>query len=428
MWNSERARHHLRRIHQFGITLAFQSGLQGLAVATGLVIIHAISKEEYGLYAIVSSIQGMATALSDSGISSAVTSLLGKTWSDPGATLGVVLTALWERRRLLTGVLPICMVMMLCIAAHKTSATNLVIMETAMVLCVYLDAGSHLYQQVPLYTGRRNSLQTLQMISGGCRITAIILLAVLQEATLLALLSANVLFSLANFFFIRRMVVGEGQTQPVYDPQVRKDIHRIILRLLPNAAFFAFQGQISTYIISLFGKLADIASVAALGRIGLIFGVLLNVIAMLGAPAFSKAADKAAGLRIFWAVVGSVMLFSAAFYGMALLVPGVMLEILGSKYASLKVELQITIISTGLGSVAGTVWTLLSSRGLVGLAWLYILVTITMQVAYPLLGGDLHTVRGVLWFGVVTSGASLLNVGVQAYWLILKPRTLGRNH
>jgi len=107
MWTRDQVDHLLNRLRVLGQTFAYQSSLQGLAIATGLVIIHAISKEEYGLYAIVASIQGMASVLSDSGIGSAVTSQLGKTWNDRDSNISVIATAMRERQRLLIGVLPV---------------------------------------------------------------------------------------------------------------------------------------------------------------------------------------------------------------------------------------------------------------------------------------------------------------------------------
>jgi len=426
MWTRDQAEHFWRRFHVFGQTFAFQSGLQGLAVATGLVIIHAITKEEYGLYAIVASIQGMAAVLSDSGIGSAVTSQLGRTWQDRDANLGVVLTGLKERQRLLAGTLPICALMMIVIAGGKTSTTNLVAMELAMVCCVYFEVGTYLYQLVPLYTGKRAELQILQMILGAGRIVSIVALAWLYKINIIALLTINVLYGFATLYFIRKLVVGTEPSKPIFHPGLQREIHQSILRLLPTCAFYAFQGQITTYIISLFGQLVDVASVAALGRIGLLFGLLLNVLAMLGAPAFSKAHNKAEGLRIFWGIVGTLTLFSLAIFVASLLIPGLMLEILGKNYTSLTVELQITVITTGLSSLAGGIWALLSARGLVGLGWIYIVVTLVVQIAYASVG-DLHTVRGVLWFGMATAAAHLLNMAIQAYWLILRPKELGRN-
>jgi len=159
---------------------------------------------------------------------------------------------------------------------------------------------------------------------------------------------------------------------------------------------------------------------------GLLFGVLLNVVALLGLPAFSKANTKKEGLRIFWTVIGAIALFSVCLFEASLLAPELMLKLLGSKYASLTVELQITVISTSLAALVAAIWGFLTARGLVGLSWIYIVATLTAQITYAFVG-DLHTVRGVLWLGVVTSGAHLLTMIFQAYWLILRPRELRRN-
>jgi O-antigen/teichoic acid export membrane protein len=426
MWLREQADHLVRRLPTVGLTLAYQGGLQGLALATGLLIIHAITKEAYGLYAIVVSIQGMASVLSDAGIGSAVTAVLGKTWNDRNASLNVVATALRERQRLLVWVLPLSAITMAVIVGNKTSVANLVIMEVALLASIYFEVSAFLYQLVPLYGGKRNQLQALQMTLSGARIVAVLVLALVFHINLIALLAINVVFYIAGFIFTRRLAIGTEPVHTIIDTELQQHIHRNILRFLPSSAFYAFQGQITTYIISLSGQLADVASVAALGRIGLLFTLLLNIISMLGCPAFSKATSRKEGLRIFWAVTALVALFALLLFGASLLFPHLILEIIGRKYEGLTVELQITVISSGLSAIATAIWGLLAARGLIGLSWTYIFVTLATQITYGFLG-DLHTVRGVLWFGVVTVGTQLLVVLIVAYFLVLRPKELGRN-
>jgi len=116
-------------------------------------------------------------------------------------------------------------------------------MEAALICCIWLEVGTFLYQLVPVYTGKRNELQRLQVMMGAGRIFAVSMLAVFFRINLIELLAINVAFYFGSFYFTRRLVVGAEPAKPVVHSDLQQEIRRTILRLLPASAFYAFQDR-----------------------------------------------------------------------------------------------------------------------------------------------------------------------------------------
>jgi hypothetical protein len=175
-----------------------------------------------------------------------------------------------------------------------------------------------------------------------------------------------------------------------------------------NAVFFCLQGQITVFLISVFGRqVSSIAEVGALGRLAMIFAVLSHLLANVFAPAFARCQEKA---RLRWqylAVVGAVALFSAVIIGAAALFPHQFLFVLGNKYSHLERELLLMVGGAVITAMAGTLWSLNAAKAWIAGSWLYIPLTLTTQLALiPFT--DFSSVTGVLIFNLVSAIPSLL--------------------
>jgi hypothetical protein len=182
-----------------------------------------------------------------------------------------------------------------------------------------------------------------------------------------------------------------------------------------NAIFFCLQGQITVFLISIFGRqVGSIAEVGALGRLAMIFAVLSNLLANVFAPAFARCQET---IRLRWqyaGIVGAVATFSAAILATAFLFPGAFLFVLGGKYSHLNRELLLMVGGAVITAMASTLWSLNAAKAWIAGSWLYIPLTLATQLALiPFI--DFGSVTGVLIFNLVSAIPSLLLNVVLSY-------------
>lgn len=181
-----------------------------------------------------------------------------------------------------------------------------------------------------------------------------------------------------------------------------------------NAIFFCLQGQITIFLISVFGRrAAAVAEVGALGRLAMIFTVLGSLIANILAPAFARCQKRGKLPWLYAGIVGGVAAFSLLVLGGAIFLPNEFLFVLGPRYAHLQHELVLMVGGAILYMLASTIWTLNASRAWIAGSWLYIPLTLGTQIALiPVI--DFSTVTGVLTFNLVSVAPSLLlNLGLS---------------
>jgi hypothetical protein len=159
------------------------------------------------------------------------------------------------------------------------------------------------------------------------------------------------------------------------------------------------QGQIGIWLISIFGNVQRVAEVGALGRIGMIFAILISTTSALVVPRFARCQDPVTLRRRyaqilfgFAGLVGCGTLFSW-------LLPGSLLWLLGAKYNQLGSLVWLAVLATGTGSLAGLLYSLNVNKGWIPPAAIVIPVEILTQVILCF-SFDLSSVRGVLLIGV----------------------------
>ena len=182
-----------------------------------------------------------------------------------------------------------------------------------------------------------------------------------------------------------------------------------------NAVFFCLQGQITIFLISIFGRqVSSIAEVGALGRLAMIFAVLSNLLANVFAPAFARCQSLR---KLGWQyalIVGGVACFSLMIIAAAAFFPRQFLFVLGSKYAHLERELLLMVAGAVINVLAGTLWSLNTAKAWVGGSWLYIPFALATQLAL-IPYTDFSSVTGVLTFNLVSTIPSLLLNLVLSY-------------
>lgn len=405
----------LQRARIVGNFAFVQAVVQVVGFLSGILLIRYLDQREYAYFTIANTMQGTLNVLADIGISIGVVSIGGRVWQNPNRFGQLVNTALSLRRKL--GAVAILIVtpvlyFMLVKNGAPVSYTLLLIGAVLAGLAVQLSLG--VLSVVPRLRSDIGKIQTIDLTGALARF--LILLALmylfLNGAVALAVGSAILLL---QYWMLRKYVAGVIDLKAPENPEDREAMRGFIRSQAANAVFFCLQGQITIFLISIFGRqVSSIAEVGALGRLAMIFAVLSNLLSNVFTPAFARCQSLRKLGWQYMIIVGGVACFSLAIIAAAAFFPRQFLFVLGGKYAHLERELLLMVAGAVITVMASTLWSLNTAKAWVGGSWLYIPLTLATQLALiPYI--DFSTVIGVLTFNLISTIPSLLLNLVLSY-------------
>jgi len=407
-----RALHRARIVGNFALV---QSAVQVVGFVSGILLIRRLDQREYAYFTIANTMQGTLNLLADIGISIGLVSIGGRVWHDRHRFGQLVNTALGLRRKLGFVAVIVVVPILYCLLVKNGASTNytaLLIVAVLIGLVVQLSNG--VLSVVPRLQSAIGKIQTIDLTGAVARLLAIVALMYLflNGAVAIAIGSATLLL---QYWMLRRYVAGVIDLNAPENAEDRVAMVGFIRSQAANAIFFCLQGQITVFLISIFGrKVSSIAEVGALGRLAMIFAVLSNLLANVLAPAFARCQEP---MRLLWryaAIVSAVAGFSLVIIAAAIFFPRQFLFVLGNKYAHLHRELLLMVGGAVITAMASTLWSLNAAKAWISGSWLYIPLTLATQLALiPFT--DFSSVPGVLAFNLISAIPSLLLNLVLSY-------------
>jgi O-antigen/teichoic acid export membrane protein len=378
-----------------------QAIAQGLGVIAGIIVVRTLPKEAYGCFVIVNTIGPVMDMLSDNGITGSLSAIGGKFWQDDARMGSLVRTGMTLRKQLVffsaLVVLPVLAWMLM-----RNHAGGLMI--GALIAIVMVNA---FFQ---LNVGLLNVVVTLRQQVG--RMQALVISGTLPRLVLIALfaglgiLNAPLAVTAAatafgiQYFLLRHWVRPQIVWCAPPSETFRGQILAIVKKQAPLTIYFCLQGQIGIWLISIFGNVHRVAEVGALGRIGMIFAIVVSTTSSLIVPRFARCQDPVR-LRYLYAIIilsftGIVALGSC----FAWLFPSPLLGLLGAQYSQLGGLVWLAVLASGISALASVLYTLNVNRGWIPSA----LVAVPLEIAGQLvlcLSFDLSSVRDILLIGIL---------------------------
>ena len=389
----------LPRARVVGNFALVQSAVQVIGFVSGILLIRHLDQREYAYFTIANTMQGTLNVLADIGISIGLVSIGGRVWTDRHRFGQLVNTALGLRRKLgLVAVLAVVPILYYLLVKNgaSTNYTALLILAVLVGLGVQLSIG--VLSVVPRLRSDIVKIQKIDLTGAVARLLVLVALMYLflNGAVALAVGSATLLL---QYWMLLNAPENADD---------RAAMRGFIRSQAANAIFFCLQGQITVFLISIFGRqVSSIAEVGALGRLAMIFAVLSHLLANVFAPAFARCQDARKLCWQYTGVVGAVAGFSLVIIAVAFFFPQQFLFILGNKYAHLDRELLLMVAGAVINAMASTLWSLNASKAWIAGSWLYIPLTLGTQLALiPFT--DFSGVPGVLIFNLVSAIPSLL--------------------
>jgi O-antigen/teichoic acid export membrane protein len=389
-------------------TGAWQAAIAAVGFASGIAVVRLLDVEQYALYTIANSLLGALVVLGDSGISSGVTAQAGAVWQDRNRLGAVIATGL-SLCRLFAILAAIVAVPAGLLLLGKHGASPGVALANALVLipCFAISVRNNILQ-VPLKLHQDlNALQRTQLGMNAVRLVLLGGLLSFAPFAFTALVAATASTFFANTSLLRRGELhAEGTAGP--DPAVRREIMRVVWRMLPGSTYYCIQGQLTIWLISAFGSTDSVAQLGALGRLGMITSVVASVAATLVIPRFARLPNDRSLLLRRLTVIGIVLSVVCALgVGCAVLFPSIFLWVLGNAYSNLERELVLVAVSSSLSLAVGLCVSLSFCRGLVPNPIIAISYNVVAQVVF-MLCNDISSVAGVLQMGIGVSAAMTL--------------------
>jgi hypothetical protein len=392
------------RIAGFG---AVQSVIQLLLAIAGLIIIRALPKSEYALFAIANSMQVACTQLADLGVGIGVKSIGGRVWQDRHRFGQLINTALSLRLVFALVSVAVCLPVLAWLLRSNSASIPQTIMLCVVVLVAVVPLlGVSIWTAALLLHAQYKRVQKQDLSTASVRFGLVGILAQTRINAILAA-SVGVVINFIQALFLRRWARSIADPNAETRADDRKELVRLSRRSLPNTMFFCFQGQITILILTLFGSTSGIADITALGRLALLFSVFGVMFGNVLVPRFTRCQDRERLVHLYLILIGGTTLVLIPLCIAAAVFPNAFLWLLGSKYSGLGRECVWVISSGCISQIGAAMWALNSSKAWITLQSLaFIPMVLSSQIVAALLL-DLHQFHNVVLFNLVTAVAPI---------------------
>jgi O-antigen/teichoic acid export membrane protein len=375
--------------------LSLEALVQGLTFACGILIVRALPKPDYALFTVANTMLATMNLMADNGIGSGITAIGGRVWQDRFRFGQLITTAMQLRRMFaiasVTLVTPILAWMLL----RNGAAPSYAALITATVLFgFYFQLTVGVLMPVPRLHLEVNRIQNLNVWYSALRLALLIVAYEILLNTAVAMLAAALSLALQEIVLRRWVPTMADPKAPVHEGD-RREILSIVRSQAPNSIYYCIHSQLNVWLISVFGSATGVAEVGALGRLAVIFAMLASVMGNVIYPRFARVQEAGLLWRRYWQILGGHAVLALALLGVAAIFPDAFLWVLGPKYANLKHELLLMILSAVLFSILACMWQLNVARGWIVSPWLLVPVGVATQIVLIVLL-DVSTVRGVL--------------------------------
>ncbi|HUI44633.1 MAG TPA: hypothetical protein VLX29_08195 [Nitrospirota bacterium] len=402
-----------------GKFLAGQGAVQAMNLIAGLIIIRFLPVSEYALYTIASLLLVIGTIGSDFGLSHAVNTL-GARIKDDRQKLGALLAVAFQYRRMLypvaVGAILILAIKMMY--GHEWSLVN----ASGTVALVILT--SWILQPVSLKKSVLNvhhDANGLLQVGSSEAVSRLLALAVcIIWPTAVSALIVNLIGVIVGRYFLSKRCTTLIDENAHPDELQSRQLRLFILPLAPAVIYYMFQGQISVFLLSLYGRISSIAEIGALSRLGQIMSLLMMLNAFMIQPYFARIETKELYVHRVSLVISMLLAFCLLCMIIVYWVPEWWLFILGGHYKGLTRELPLAILGSLLTLVGTTMYTMVIARNVTRGQYLYIIVSIVSQIMFISIFG-IHTTIDALILNLLPAVAfifiqSILLVKIIYTW------------
>lgn len=397
--------------------------IQGLGFVSALLIIRFLPADQYAIYTLATSFLLTALGLADGGVVTGVMSEGGKVWSDRKALANVVATGQAIRKMFAPWAALACIPAMLWVLRRHGADWGDCLLITSVVTIAFLSSLTSSIFVVPLQLRQELGLLQRVQLSAALMRTGLVAAGVVSVALAASALAANAVTEAWTSFRLRRIASRPGEPTGTPDGEARRAILRVVGYTLPGVIYYGVSGQLTIWLLSIFGTTEGIAQVGALGRLGAALGLFSSLLSIVVVPRFARLPnERSLLLRRYWEVFFAVVGLTGLVYFVVWRFPETTLSLLGPKYKGLHSEALLMALSCCLGLIAGAMSGLAASRAMLLRPAVGIPIGLAANV-FAIAVSDVSTVMGVLTMTAGLAAFSAVFQTATGAWLLLrKPR------
>ncbi|WP_269526539.1 lipopolysaccharide biosynthesis protein [Coraliomargarita parva] len=380
-----------------------QGATQVIQLICGFLLINLLSKEAYATFTIVMAIQSTSSMMVELGFTQAMVSLIGKRVNNPSVVGRYAKACFYYRdRMLLIGALVLLVVFYVCAGKYGWESGLWVLLWFVVVLSLIFRCWDSIYASVFLL---RQEIRTVYLVRGSA---GLVRLSCIGLSYVLGVLTAPLalLIGTIHEFIIgyrNRQLVKPGIHFPEKGEDISHEKRELLSQSLPRApsiAFFAFEGQITIFLIGIFGALSAVAEVGALGRLGMLFVVLNRMGGVLVSPHFAKLESHQVPRRVAFCL-GVTALVSLVIAASGYFFPQLFLLVLGAKYQHLQFEVFLVVSASAARLLDFYTYSICIARKYI-YSWFSIadIVPLVLAMIAATMILDLSSLRGILYFSL----------------------------
>jgi len=402
------------------ITSSAQIIVQAVGFASGILIIRLLPVQEYAFYTIANSMLGTMTVLADGGIATGVMAQGGIVWKNK-EKMGIVLaTGLDLRKKFATLSLLVSIPLLFYFLLHNgASWLTSVLIALALIPAFYAALSDSLLEIIPKLNQAILPLQRNQVEVGIGRLLLSGLTMLVFPWAFIAVLAAGIPRIWGNVG-LRKVVYTYATKNEQPDVKIKKEILDLVKRILPTSIYYCVSGQITIWLVSIFGNTTSLAQLGALTRLSVLLSVFVSIITTLVIPRFAKLQlDKKILLERFFQIMFVLVVILSLIVLIVYFFPAPILWILGEDYTDLNYELLLSTIGSCISLLSAIAFALYSSRG-----WaLSPIVLITINLIGIIVFAsilDLSNLEGVLFFNIALGLVALVQTSFFSIFKILQ--------
>ncbi len=384
------------RLQLIAITGAAQTAVQAIGFISGILVIRLLPVHEYALYTLANAMLGTMTILADGGIATGVMAQGGKVWQDKAKLGAVLATGMALRKRFAVFSLLVAVpILFYMLRKHEASWLMSTLIVLSLIPAFFSSLSGKLLEIPPKLQQDIKPLQRFRVEASVGRLALTGLTMFVFPFAAVASMCAG-MSQVWNNWRLRKASSGYADSSQTVDPEARKHILGVVKRALPSAIYYTISGQLSVWLLSIFGTSQNVAQIGALGRLSSLLTLVSIVFGTLVVPRFSRfsGGTRSTLMRYLGIHVSLIPILLAVFL-LAWRFPDVALLILGEDYKGIEFEFLLSIASSVLATMAGVTYSVNSSKGFILSPGIQIPVFALLQISLMLLL-PVGTLKGVL--------------------------------
>ncbi|WP_018614269.1 lipopolysaccharide biosynthesis protein [Segetibacter koreensis] len=405
------------------ITGSAQVVVQVIGFASGILIIRLLSTQEYAFYTIVSTMSGAMIMLADGGISTGVLAQGGKVWQSKEKLGVVIATGISLRKRFSIISLLFAIPAMLFLLRQQHATWGIAILITVSLIPGFLSTlFGNLLDIAPKLRQDISPLQKIQVLTNLGRLALLCISLFIFPWAFIAILAAGLPQIWANRR-LEKVSSSYADRNQKADPVIQKEILGTVKRTLPDAIYSCLSGQVTIWLLSIFGSTVALSQLGALSRLSVIINLFNILFYTLVLPRFARLPNNSILLIKRYAQIQVGLLFLTSLIVTVIwFFSSEVLWILGPKFSGLTNQLVLIMAASCLSSIAGLSFYLCTSRGWVINPVISIPVNILSIIcgAYLL---DVSSLHGILILNIVIA---IVNMTMHVSYGIIRILTASK--